>query len=116
MGLGPLVSGYTGRLLAALLFVTTSDTLAPSGGKSGGTAPNRPNLLFLAHPFVSNPSSSSHIQPLLSSPSFPPIATSLQSAFITMGGELEATRLDSDEAVKKVRRLLGWQGNTLTMP
>ena len=27
-----------------------------------------------------------------------------------MGGELEATRLDSDEAVKKVRRLLGWQG------
>ena len=39
MGLGPLVSDYAGRLLAALLFATTSDTLAPSGGKGGGTAP-----------------------------------------------------------------------------
>ena len=27
-----------------------------------------------------------------------------------MGGEVEATRLDSEEAVKKVRWLLGWRG------
>jgi len=28
-----------------------------------------------------------------------------------MSGELEVTRFDSDEAVMKVRRLLGWQGD-----
>ena len=54
--------------------------------------------------------SSSHIRILLASPKSLSSIASLQSACTTMSSELEATRFNSDEAVMKVRRLIGWQG------